>query len=252
MSCNNKDFTITFDERVKGWTSFHSFYPDFITGMNSQLFTFSGGNLYIHHSDAVDRGVYYGTPHSSKISVIINDNPSEVKEIKAVSLEGNHSWDTLIKAYISMVDDFTETSINDVEFVRKEGIWYAYARRNENEGQTDSKSLYGIGVITEIDGNVITVNGYNDTLMVGDQIVKGQDFSIIGTITNAVRTGNTTELTVSTIGSLIVDDFVCGMKDPRIEGGNLRGYSMRFDLDIYKPTKVELFAVNAEVFKSYR
>ena len=168
MSCNDKNYTITFDERVKGWTSFHSFYPDFMVGVNNQFFSFSGGNLYTHHSDNVNRNVYYGVSHPSKISMIFNDSPSEIKELKAVSLEGNHSWESLIKAYISNVDDFHQSSIKEVEFVRKEGIWYAYARRNEDINHTDSKSVYGIGEITNIlpDDNILTVNGYSDTLVV--------------------------------------------------------------------------------------
>ena len=59
MNCN-KNYTVTFDEKVKGWTSFHSFYPEWMIGMNNNLFTFQNGNLYIHHSDEVNRNTYYG------------------------------------------------------------------------------------------------------------------------------------------------------------------------------------------------
>jgi len=41
------------------------------------------------------------------------------------------------------------------------------------------------------------------------------------------------------------------MKNSRVEGGNLRGYIIKLDLDIITNTKVELFAVNSEVIKSY-
>ena len=253
MSCKNEKYTITFDEKVKGWTSFHSFYPDFMIGMNSKFFTFTGGNLFIHHSDNVDRNEYYGNTFPSKLSVMINDNPSEIKELQAVSLEGNYSWETLIRAYISNVDDFTESSIHDVEFVKKEGIWYAYARRNENQAQEDSKSMYGIGSILSIVGTTVTIKGYSDIMVEGDSLIKGSDMSIIGTMSNIVydKLNDVTTLNLSSIAGLLVGDFVVGKKEARIEGGNLRGYTLRADLEIYKPDKVELFAVNAEVMKSY-
>jgi hypothetical protein len=245
--------TITFDERVKGWTSFHSFYPDYMIGMNSEFFTFKNGDLFIHHSDQVDRNNYYGDSFPSKVSVMINDNPSEIKELQAVSLEGNYSWNALIKAYISNVDDFTESSIDDVEFIKKEGIWYAYARRNEDETQQNSKSMYGIGSVLTIQGSIVTIKGNSDIMVEGDVLVKGSDMSSIGVISNTSynSVANVTTLTVSSVVGLSVGDFVAGKKEARIEGGNLRGYTMRADLEIEKSDKVELFAVNTEVMKSY-
>lgn len=251
MSCNNKNYTVSFDEKVKGWTSFHSFFPDFMLGMNNKFFTFTGGNVFIHHSPNVERNTYYGVRYPSKISVMMNDNPSDIKELQAVSLEGNYSWESLLRAYVSNIDDFIQSSIKEVEFVKKEGIWYAYARRNEDPLHEDSKSTYGIGRVSSISGTIITVNGYSDLLVAGDQIVKGDDFSIIGTVTSSSQTDSITTIQLSSVAGLSVNDFIIGMKDPRIEGGNLRGYTMRFDLEIDKPDKVELFAVNAEVMKSF-
>jgi len=251
MSCNTEQYTITFDDKVKGWTSFHSFYPDFMLGMNSKFFTFKNGELYIHHSNNVDRNNYYGVPSTSKVSVMINDNPSDVKELQAISLEGNYSWEMLIKAYISNIDDFTESSISSVEFIKKEGMWYAYARRNEDDTQENSKSMYGIGSIIDIVGNDITVNGNSSILTNGDRLIKGSDMSVIGEISNITATTGTTTFTLPNIGTLVIGDFVAGKKNPRIEGGNLRGYTLRADLEINETNKVELFAVNAEVMKSY-
>ena len=133
MSCSKQESTITFDEMVKGWTSFHNYSPDCMVGMNNMFLSFSGGNLYLHDSDSVNRNTFYGTQSPSKVSLMVNDNPSEIKLLQAVSLEGNYSWSTLIEAYISNVDDAIRSSIKEVEFIKKEGIWYAYARRNEDD-----------------------------------------------------------------------------------------------------------------------
>ena len=245
MSCKS-DRTLTFDEKVKGWTSFHSFIPNFMLGMNNKFFTFKNGELYEHHSDNVPRNNYYGEQFTSKIGVMVNDSPSEIKELQAVSLEGNQSWEALIKSYVSNSDDFMESSITSVEFIKKEGIWFAYARRNESATQFDSKSTYGLGTISNL--TATTFEAYpNSSLCVGDSIVKGSDLTTIGIILSI--TGNVIEL-ASTAG-LSNSDFVVGMKDPRIEGGNLRGYTMRLDLENSSTNKVELFAVNLEVMKSF-
>jgi hypothetical protein len=253
MGCNNDNYTITYDEKVKGWTSFHSFYPDFMLGMNSNFFSFKDGNLYIHHSDNSVRNTYYGINYSSKLSLIFNDSPSDVKELQAISLEGNSSWEALIKAYVSNVDDFNESTIKGVEFVKKEGIWYAYARRNENINQEDSKSMYGIGSVTDIDGLTVKINGDSDLIIIGDDLIRGQDMTVVGKINNHFyeHSDNRTVITLDSINGLLVGDFVAGRKDARIEGGSLRGYSMRVDLETNNTDKVELFAVNAEVMKSY-
>lgn len=247
------NYTLTYDEKVKGWTSFHSFIPDYMIGMNSNFFSFKNGDLYIHHSPNVNRNNYYGVDYSSKLSLIFNDNPSDIKELQAISLEGNNSWEALIRAYISNVDDFNQSTIKGAEFVKKEGIWYAYARRNENINQEDSKSMYGIGSIVEIDGLIVKINGDSDLIIIGDDLIRGQDMTVVGKISNYFYdySENCTVLTLDSITGLLVGDFVAGRKDARIEGGSLRGYSIRVDLETNNTEKVELFAVNAEVMKSY-
>jgi hypothetical protein len=251
MSCNNKDNTISFDEKVKGWTSFHSFLPDYMIGMNNKFFSFKDGELYIHNSNNVPRNTYYGQQYPSKLSLMVNDSPSDIKELQAVSLEGNLSWNALISAYIGMTDDFIRSSISEVEFVRKEGIWYAYARRNEDATHVDSKSTYGIGVIVSVSPTQIVVDGYSSSITAGDIIVKGDGLVASGEITDSTQDSNITTITMTNTTGLSAGDFIIGMKNTRYEGGNLRGYTMRMDLDIQKDTKVELFAVNSEVMKSF-
>lgn len=251
MSCNKEKNTITFDEKVKGWTSFHSFFPDFMVGMNNSFYSFKDGELYVHDSNNVTRNNFYGVQTPSKISLMVNDSPQEVKELQAISLEGNTSWEALIKAFVSNVDDTIISTIKEAEFVKKEGIWYAYARRNEGTSIFDSKSTYGIGVITGIVGNVLTVTGGSSSLTSGDSVIKGSNLAIIGSVVSNTTTDATSTITMSSVAGLIVGDFIVGKKDSRTEGGNLRGYTMRIDLNITKDTKVELFAVNSEVIKSF-
>lgn len=246
---NIADKTLTFDEKVKGWTSFHSFFPEFMLGMNNKFFSFKNGELWEHHSDNVLRNNFYGVQYTSKIGLMVNDSPSEIKELQAISLEGNDTWSALIKAYISNSDDYMESSIDTVEFVKKEGIWFAYARRNESDTAFDSKATYGIGIIEDITGLVVVTTGWSSSLCIGDRIFNGTTLAQIGTIINLNEVD--LEITLDSAVGLSNGDFLVGMKDPRIEGGNLRGYTIRMDLENASTTKVELFAVNAEVMKSF-
>lgn len=248
---SNENKTITFDEKVKGWTSFHSFTPSFMIGMNNNFFSFFNGELYIHNSDNVPRNTFYEEQYPTKLSLMVNDSPSDIKELQAVSLEGNTSWDALITAYVSNVDDTIRSSISSVEFVKKEGIWYAYARRNEDEGSFDSKSTYGIGIVTSIVGNTVIVQGSSSSLTADDVIINGSDLTQVGSIESHTTVSGVTTLEMTSVGSLVVGSFLVGKKDSRVEGGNLRGYTLRMDLEVTKDTKVELFCVNSEVIKSF-
>lgn len=247
--------TLTYDEKAKGWTSFHSFEPEFMIGMNNKFFSFKNGDLYEHHSTVQNtRNRFYGVENiPSKISVIVNDSPSEIKELQAVSLEGNSPWETSVKAFISNSDDFTESSIKKEEYLKKEGIWFAYARRNESETQLDSKATYGLGTVVSINLSAVSfqLNGGNTLLCVGDDIMSVVpdteetvgSFAKVGTIVAI----NGVVIVMNTLFNIMIGDFVIGRKNARIEGGNLRGYAMRLDLEIQKDTKAELFAVNTEV-----
>lgn len=238
---------ITHDEKVDGWVSFHSYTPDMMVGMNNRFFSFKGGNLYVHHSEEVPRNNFYGVQYPTQISTMVNARPSEIKEMKQLSIEGSAAWDVLIESYVSSLENPISSSVDAVEFVKKEGVWMTYTRRNEDATHYDSKSTYGIGRVTDVTGLAITINGGNSSLAVGDVIVKGSDLSIIGIIQTI--TGNV--LTLDSVGTLAVTDFIVGMKDPRVEGGGLRGYTFRLDLESDVTTKLELFAVNAEVIRSY-
>lgn len=240
------DKVVVFDEEVKGWTSFHSYKPDFMVGMNNRFFSFKNGDIYEHDSTLVPRCQFYGEDYPTKISTMVNVNPSDIKEMLALNIEGNTPWNVIIDSYVSSLESPISSTIQDVEFILKEGIWYAHTRRNEGM-HFDSKSTYGIGVVTDITGNQVTFNGGNISLTVGDQILNGT-LDIIGVISD-ILPGNV--LVMTTVTGLVVGDFLVGMKNARVEGGGLRGYTFRVDMEVELGSKVEMFAVNAEIIRSY-
>ena len=50
--------TLTYGPSIKGWTSFHSFIPEWMVGMNSNFYTFYQGKPWKHHSNTT-RNQYY-------------------------------------------------------------------------------------------------------------------------------------------------------------------------------------------------
>jgi len=62
--------TLAFNETNNRWTSFYSFDPEMMVDYNQNLFTFKGGQLYIH-----EKGIYnnfYGVQFSSQVKIVAN------------------------------------------------------------------------------------------------------------------------------------------------------------------------------------
>lgn len=239
--------TLSFDDTAEGWTSFFSYIPEWMSRLTNKFFSMKDGQLYMHHDSEAPRNNFYGEQFKSKISFAFNESPSDIKVFKALGLEGNQPWEAVIKAFQSDSNNFSQSSLKDVDFVKKEGYWYAYVRRNEVEGDLTAKSNYGIGVVQEVSGNdIILVDGF-ETVTIGDTIFTEAE-ELVGIVDGYV--GNT--ITLDRPAPEIENEFIFGVKDARIEGGEIRGYTSTVDMEVEATDKLELFAVNAEVFKSHR
>lgn len=249
------DYTLTYDEGVKGWTSFHSFIPEGMVKLRNKLYTFKDGQLYEHNVSTADRNTFYGTFAPSKVELIVNQSPSENKVLKAVALEATSPWTTTIKAFESDQEEYKQTSIDDALYQEREGMWYTFLRRAEAGTVTDSdKSYYGLGEVATKSGGDVTIDGgvTSSSIGVGDLIYKTGDI-LIGEVTARITNGITiSDSVVGDLTLLSVGDFIYGKKDARIEGTPLRGYVFDITLENDNTTRQELFAFNGEVFKSYK
>ena len=59
-------YTLSYDNGIKGFPSFYSYFPDWMIGMNNYFYTFNKGNLYRHNVNEV-RNNYYGVQYSSTL-----------------------------------------------------------------------------------------------------------------------------------------------------------------------------------------
>ena len=247
--------TITYSEDVKGWTSFHSYEPEWMIGLGAEFFSFKNGNLYKHNSNSV-RNEFYGVTFNTSVSFYANKSPSEVKVFKTLKLETNSDlW------YADLDSDMEKGEVgtsSNLKFVNKESIRYGYIRRKANDDLNFNElSITGIGNLTSSNGNDYTFSATipnqisaNNTDGIGGDELYFDDGTTqrVGTISSITGSVITVASTINTPGS---GDFCFVVKDAQAESYGLRGYYSKITLTNHSTDFVELFASNAEVLKSY-
>lgn len=240
--------TLSFSESVKGWTSFFSFIPDFITRINNRTFSVKNGELFMHDDETNSQVCkFYGAnSENSKVKTIFNDGISEDKIFKTLVLEGTKPWATELQT------NYTRSTIASSEFNARESRWFAHTRNNEDESVVALENTQGIGVILSFTGLTVRFTRISESVKIGESLCQldNADQEVIGIITQINRTTNT--ITVSSfITTPTPGLFAFSKKDARTEGGKMRGYYMEVDLTDFTNTDSELFAVTTNAVKSY-
>jgi hypothetical protein len=272
------NYTLTYDEGVQGFPSFYSYYPDWMIGMNNYFYTFKGGNLYRHNVNE-NRNTFYsqwwtqvGTPleafKPSEMESVFNTSPLENKLFKTLNLEGDDSWAATIET------DIQDSGFIDSDyFEKKEQSWYAFIR-NEGLGSTPAelpefalRSLNGIGKAQLLVlGQTSTIN-FATTIQIGNILSVGDYFYFLSATNQPVYAGNVTAINTDLrrgINNVVIDTSPAGttpiptnvetflfIKNSIAESHGVLGHYAVFNLTYSENTKVELFAVESEVMKSF-
>lgn len=237
-----KYVTWTFNTTVDGWICRQTFNPQSMIRLNTEFITFSSGNGYIHnYEDQNNYNTFYGIQYPSIMSFNMNEEPSTRKVFRTLSLEGNHIWDAKV------FTDKQNGYVNQIDFIEKEGVYYAYIRGNQTEVDTSTLALQGLGNVTNISGNNVSINIPTSNLIsVGDTIYD-LNLSSIGSITGI----NNNVLTLNSVTGLSNGSFIMSGKSQSAETSGLLGYYMNVTLTVSSNKRVELYAVNSEVSKSF-
>jgi len=263
-----EQYTLTYDKGVQGWVSFYSYFPDYMIGMNNYFYTFKGGDLYRHNTNA-NRNTFYGTAYKSTLKSVINESPSENKLFKTFMLEGDDSWKTTI------VSDQQDTGyIEEDYYTKKEGAFFGFIRNSGNvltnefalrsmNGLADSQTIGTAGSTTTIEfADAVTIGGI---MSVGDKIYFGEksgtniiNILLLGSV-SSIHQGklNGNKIEVNNSGGSIPttnDYYILYIKDSVAESHGILGHFAVFDLElpVTKATlKSELFLVQSDVMKSY-
>lgn len=269
------NYTITYAENLQGWTSFHSYNPQWMAGMNNDFYTFYDGKIWKHHSNSL-RNNYYGTQHSSIIRTVFNVEPDMPKIFKTIKLKGksSQSWSA------DVVSDLHTGNISTNGYQKKEGNWYGYIRRDNNEVDLKFLSNKAIGVVLAasiisasyvqivVNGDVVSkLQLKSDSQDNGDLLfaadITGTTINSLGSILGQARAAEYSDVTGFTtiemvaIGSISLSvpptgDLLMATKNTTAESYGLRGAYMDVTLQNNESSEIELLAVAAEAFKSYQ
>lgn len=219
-------------------------------GLNSSMYTWSGGELYKHNTNT-RRNEYYGVDYESSITPIFNQDSTNNKMYKTLALNSNVAW----KAAVTT--DLTTGVIEAGYFQKKEGYWYAHIRRVGGTVDLSAMSTQGVGK-ADYSGLVFTFNfKIAASIAIGDNIYTSPNpavdaLQLVGPIT-AFTIGSTTS--TITVGSAAITpsngDYVVSVKDSTAESYGSRGSWMEVKLSTNVKTAVELLTISSDVMKSY-
>lgn len=258
------------DQQVQGWTSFYSFLPEWMMGMNNYFYTWKNGNLYRHNVNDI-RNNFYGEQYTSTLQTVLNNSPTDSKLFKALEIVGDEGWNASIETDIQ-----DNAYIEKGWFIKKEGNWFAYLRNLQTvpalTGEYPLRNVIGIGRSLTVDGTIPSATLINfsisplisigSILSVGDMIyyslppyttpiLAGQLMNIQQDYKN-----NLNRITIDctiTGGSIpsINTAFIMFIKNQVAESLGIIGHYTIIDLENSSTEKVEIFALNSEIQKSY-
>jgi len=265
--------TLSFSNAVSGWVSFYSYNPEWMIGMNQYFYTFKGGNLYRHNVN-VKKNTFYEswwfrlgdataafTP--TRLTSVFNQVPLENKLFKTLNLEGDATWNAIL--YTDIQDS---GYILDNWFEKKEQSYFAFVR-NDESGELAIRSTNGIGKSYQvnvagdtIDFSISPLVDLGNIMSIGDilyftvppsttQYIAGEIIQInrnyklgINQIVIDTTIPGTTPIPVQ-------DAYFFYTKNSVAESHGVLGHYCVFEIENSSTSKIELFAVESEVMKSF-
>jgi len=238
--------TLTYSQKVGGWPSFYSYYPERMISMNNKFYSFYRGEMYVHNHP----GSYIGT---STLTGVFNDSPHDVKHFKTISTESEKAWSFTFET------DLEKGEASD--FVKKEGEYFSNINTTTTSdyADTNNRGSQGIGVCTVRSrvGDTFTItfaSDINKMTSTGDLITAYDDGTgdqvKVGTVTSV--SGKSMEVYRYDVNSAVeVGNFVFFSKPVAIESYGLKGYYMKYTLSTTSQTPSSVFSIGTSLFKSY-
>jgi len=268
------NYTLSYSEGVAGWVSFYSYYPDWMIGMNNYFYTFKGGNLYKHNVNNLRNTFYqpwwtqYGQPAnaftSTSIQTVFNNAALENKLFKTLNIEGDAPWGATLETDLQ-VSGFIDQSW----FEKKEAAYFAFVRNN-SIGEFALRSLNGIGnslTVTGAGTNAAQVNfsinplvSIGNIISIGDYVYFGTSTQFAGTVVNVIvdypaglnriiiNNNMLSPLSIPIPGNI---NYFLYVKNSVAESHGVLGHYCTTTLSNNYNSKIELFAVEANVMKSF-
>ena len=272
------NYTLSYSEGVAGWVSFYSYFPDWMIGMNNYFYTFKGGNLYRHNVNS-NRNTFYQrwwdrvdypivpSPNAftpTSIKTVFNNAALENKLFKTLNIEGDAPWGATLQTDLQY-----SGFIDQSWYEKKEASYFAFVRNNSN-GQLALRSVNGIGNSLTVDfagTNNAEVNfsinplvSIGNIISIGDYVYFGANPQFAGEVIDVivdypaginriiVNNNMLTPLTTPIPGNV---NYFLYIKNSIAESHGVLGHYCTTTLSNSYNSKVELFAVEANVMKSF-
>jgi hypothetical protein len=129
--------TLSFNEDVKGWTSFKSFAPETGLSLAKAYYTTKEGKLYKHNTGTVN--YFYNKQHYSSITTLLNEQPSVIKSFRTLSYEGTQAKVTSygVVAPVGNPNDIIGSTVNTYNLSDKQGWYVNKINSNDQDGFVD-------------------------------------------------------------------------------------------------------------------
>jgi hypothetical protein len=248
--------TLTFSNKAQGWTSRWTYRPEWMVGLNSSFYSFKNGDLYQHDTNQ-NRTQFYDQPindpnfYGFSVETIFNESPMEIKMFKTLSLDCTTGLN--VEGYT----DLDQVEMLKDQFVNKEGEFYSYIRRPQNDVDYELLSTQGVGVVSQVVSNTIAIAGEMTNVNVKDiaygGVINGTQITpfIIGEISSVTPT-SITVVSGSTLPA--AGNYLFVVKQSSVESYGARGYYLNLKLSLSGPEATsdhELFAIKSSLFKSF-
>lgn len=245
-------YTLTYNKNVEGWTSFFSYHPEMMIGMNGSFYSFKGGELYKHNTNPL-RNTFYGEFEPSKVTSVFNAEPLTVKNFKTIATYGNSPWSCTV------ITDLSTGEIDSSYFTEKEGNWFAYIRNVSGDDNLRLRSAQGVGSVDTVDDPGTAAAVLNFTFNVGTIVSIGDlayrnnagTIEFIGPVTGFSNKSITIDNDAIGTTTVADGDYILYIKNSVAESYGARGYYMQYELENGSTDRVELFSVKSNIFKSY-
>jgi hypothetical protein len=259
-------YTITYNDKVQGFPSFFSYEPEQIQGMNNRMYTFKGGNMFVHNPNSSPNNNFYDTQYNSTVSTVMNEDVLDNKIFKTINLEGTHPWD------ITLTSDLQSTgSISSTWFEKLENSFRAYVR-NTGGDPIDAediplRSMEGVGTAA-----FYSTAGAEDTIRF-EMSVSLRNVNVGDAVYGAAAPAYDTLLKVGVVSAVTIDatsglnylsvdnsgvtnplsgvnPYIMTAKSALAESHGVTGHYGAITLTQDSIEDVELFVVEAEVMSS--
>jgi hypothetical protein len=181
------------------------------------------------------------------VTTILNESPMEIKMFKTLAIDGSTGLN--VEGYT----DLDDVKMFKDQFQKKEGKFYSYIRRPENDIDFQLVSTQGLGLVDTLVGTTITMASPFTNVDQGDFLYKNVSPSPI--LIGAIQSISGNQITVSAFTNTPSSgDYLFIVKRASAESYGARGYYLNLKLSLdgsEAAANHEVFGIKSSIFKSF-